>query len=52
MTDSMMTETDTGVTDMTIDIEVMMTDHMTDTDIEAGTMMGEGGPEHILVEGL
>ena len=45
----MMTE-DTGVTDMTADIEVMMTDHMTDTDIEADTMMGE--QERILVEGL
>ena len=57
MTDPM---TDTGVTDMTAEEEVMMTDHMTDmtpmtdTDIEAeaDTMMGEGEPERILVEGL
>merc|ERR1719360_378518 len=40
--------TDTGATDMTADIEVMMTDHMTDTDIEADSMMGE--QERILVE--
>ena len=61
MTDSMADMmTDTGVTDMTADIEVMTIDHMTDmtpmteTDIEAeaDTMMGEGEPERILVEGL
>ena len=54
-TTDMMTETDTGVTDMTEDFEVMMTYHMTlmtETDIEADTMMGEGEPERILVGGL
>ena len=51
MTDSMTDMmTDTGVTDMTAEEEVMTIDHMTDTDIEADTMMGE--QERILVEGL
>ena len=45
----------TTVTMTDTDFEVMMTYHMTpmtDTDIEADTMMGEGEPERILVGGL
>ena len=53
MTDMMTDMTDTGVTDMTADIEAMMTDlmtPMTDTGTDTDTMTGD--KEHILVEGL
>ena len=53
MTDMMTDMTDTEVTDMTADIEAMMTDHMTpmtDTGTDTDTMTGD--KERILVEGL